>query len=487
MSKRNYNTSKTEKRLKKAKKRTHGSGDDVLLQDVIALRGRLPQFMQTEHSVKTDSATLPDKLSEIEVDIEELSSTGDGIGVSGAFTHVFVVPFAVPGDRVLARVINHFPQAFYFTADFIKLLRPGSQRNEDLIRCKYFARCGGCQLQMLPYDAQLSYKKNVVEKAYKNFSGLIPDVIPSIGHTIDSPLQYGYRTKLTPHFDGPPGSMSRKVRKDPSLRKTLTETPPIGFQEKGRGKTLDIEDCPIGTDILRQGLQTERQRIAREFSIYNKGATILLRENTIRRPRDETDVETAIIQPVSALDGKESGESQSEAGQRDPTEASDLATKAYVEEKVCITDQKATTTEYIDDFVFKNTAGAFFQNNNSILLTFTAYIRNHIVSPTPTSEGINPIRYLIDAYCGSGLFTVTLSSLFERSIGIDIAGASVTAARQNAIANGIDNATFMTADAAELFKEVTFPPAETAVVIDPPRKGCDSAFLQQLLKFGPKR
>ena len=41
-------------------------------------------------------------------------------------------------------------------------------------------------------------------------------------------------------------------------------------------------------------------------------------------------------------------------------------------------------------------------------------------------------------------------------------------------------------DAAAIFAGVDFPPGETVVVIDPPRKGCDESFLQQLFAFGPR-
>ena len=157
----------------------------------------------------------------------------------------------------------------------------------------------------------------------------------------------------------------------------------------------------------------------------------------------------------------------------------------FHEEKTCITDQNAIATEYIDQYAFNNTAGAFFQNNNSILPRFTTYIRDHIL-PAPSHTAI-PIRYLIDAYCGSGLFTITLSSLFSASTGIDIAPPAIKAAHENAKSNNIANATFMTADASALFVKVTYPPEETVVVVDPPRKGCDANFLEQLLLFGPRR
>jgi len=99
------------------------------------------------------------------------------------------------------------------------------------------------------------------------------------------------------------------------------------------------------------------------------------------------------------------------------------------------------------------------------------------------------VNYLIDAYSGSGLFTITLSSMFISSTGIDISAISINSARENAKLNNLpeEQCTFIAADAPELFKSVTYPKDETVVVIDPPRKGCDESFLNQLLKFGPRR
>jgi len=72
--------------------------------------------------------------------------------------------------------------------------------------------------------------------------------------------------------------------------------------------------------------------------------------------------------------------------------------------------------------------------------------------------------------------------------GIEISESSVRFARGNAEANGIPNATFSAGDAAAIFAglDPAFAPADTAVVIDPPRRGCDEAFVRQLLAFGPR-
>lgn len=75
--------------------------------------------------------------------------------------------------------------------------------------------------------------------------------------------------------------------------------------------------------------------------------------------------------------------------------------------------------------------------------------------------------------------------------GVEISGDNVDAARANAVLNGVANARFEHGDVAALFGPLTadpvFVPATTAVVVDPPRKGCDRLFLDQLFAFGPRR
>ena len=505
MTKKQYHPGKAAKRQKLASQPVNdGSNEVVLLADVKSLLSQRRELEQAEQSedetgrgVPTDIIpySSPERFTNVEVRISELSSTGDGLGLSSTSDHVYVVPFTVPGDLVQAKVINPFAQARYTLTDFVKVITPAPQRNDSLVKCQYFATCAGCQVQMLPYELQLQHKRTIIEKAYHNFSGLTPDVIPAVGETIGSPLQYGYRTKLTPHFDGPPGSMTRKAkRSNPSERKRFEEVPPIGFQQKGTRKTIDIEDCPIGTDAVRAGMRTERKRISEEIAKYTRGATILLRENTLRKPSlcpeqkksglnlDQAEKMDASTRPETPSNTKDE---PSEASVKD-SHLEPFQYNEYNESKNCITDSRAISTEYIDDFEFRNTAGAFFQNNNSILPKFTDYIRQRII-PVSLKEGEKAVKYLIDAYCGSGLFTITLSSLFLSSMGIDIAGASIVSAKENAAANKVSNASFMTADASELFKHVTYPPENTVVIIDPPRKGCDDVFLQQLLEFGPRR
>lgn len=535
MTKRKFHTDHPVKRPKppsRKKSVKEGSSEEVLLADVKNLLSAQAECPE-EHSDAQDGQSLaeekprysrPERFSELVVKISELSSTGDGLALADTSDHVYVVPFSLPGEIVKVKLINCFSRDHYTLTDFISVIEPAANRNDGLVKCPYFARCSGCQFQMLPYAEQLVHKKMIIEKAYRNFSSLPPELIPAIGDTIGSPLRYGYRTKLTPHFDGPPGVMSRKARRANEIIK-WNEVPPIGFMQKGTRKTIDIEDCPIGTDVVRLGLKLERKRVADDISIFRKGATLLLRESTKRVPKskdgdkpraatkaEQESIDVANERAETQVNGTIEPEPQPLVWVPAPeTEAKDPL--PYTEEKTCVTDQTAISTEFVDDYIFTNPAGSFFQNNNSILPTFTAYIREHILGSPPNTKSSNPSREstpnknsressspppasaaearpitnLIDAYCGSGLFSITLSPLFTHTLGIDIAGASIRSAHANALVNDVSNADFMTADATEIFAAVKFPPDETVVVVDPSRKGCDEGFLRQLLSYAPKR
>lgn len=461
-----------QKRPKRVKPVKDGSPALVLMADIRATL----EAQKLQPNLVSDG-DLPEPGSEIEVEVHTLSSTGDGLARQGDRSHIYVVPSTVPGDIAKVKVYRHFPNEHHSTADFISIVKPSPLRDDSRVRCPYFTKCGGCQFQMMDYADQLAHKRTVVERAYRNFSKLAPEFVPAVGDTMGSPLQYGYRTKLTPHFDAPPGNGFKRKGRSREL-KPWDRMPEIGFSQQTARRTLDIEDCPIGTDAVRKGMARERARMAKDFGNYTLGATILLRESTER---------------VSKGEGEEKAKLEAA-----PEDAVVVETDRYTDIKTCVTDFNAPSTEFIDDFTFVSPAGAFFQNNNSILPSFTAYIRDHIHPPSAPSATDaeaapqKPINYLIDAYSGSGLFTIALSSVVTGgSVGIDIADKSIAFARQNARLNHLPEGRcrFLAADAPKLFEAVpkSFLPDETVVVLDPPRVGCDAGFLRQLLAFAPRR
>ncbi|WQF81628.1 Putative (Uracil-5)-methyltransferase family, nucleic acid-binding, RNA methyltransferase TrmA [Colletotrichum destructivum] len=461
-----------------------GTGTEVKEGDAEAEAETAAETQTQTQTQPPSQPALPAPFTEIEVEVLALSSTGDGLAVHAGSppTQIYVVPFVAPGDIAKVKVIRHFPAESYSMADYLSVVTPGPLRDDTRVNCKYFTQCSGCQFQMLSYDTQLAHKRTIVEKAFRNFSNLDPSLVPDVAETIGSPLQYGYRTKLTPHFDGPPGHHKRN-----KPRQALDRVPDIGFNVKGRRAVLDIEDCPIGTDAVRLGMKRERARIARDYGTYTKGATILLRESTKRYPKKVIGGGDGNAAATTAEGQPETEPEQQQPPAETPSDAIRIDTDTHTDIKTCISEPGAMSTEYIGRYLFTNPANSFFQNNNSILPTFTGYIRDRVMPPAGPNR--DRIKYLIDAYSGSGLFTITLASLFRGSTGIDIAKDSIECARKNARLNDLPESqcNFMAADAPQLFAHVTYPADETVVVIDPPRKGCDNDFLSQLLRYGPRR
>jgi tRNA (uracil-5-)-methyltransferase len=77
---------------------------------------------------------------------------------------------------------------------------------------------------------------------------------------------------------------------------------------------------------------------------------------------------------------------------------------------------------------------------------------------------------------------------FEVITGIEINKQAIEEATANAVTNEITNCEFKAASAENIFSVIQdFPRDTTAVVLDPPRKGCSEEFLEQLYEFAPRR
>lgn len=119
---------------------------------------------------------------------------------------------------------------------------------------------------MLSYETQLDLKQNVVVKAYKNFSGLPGSSVPTVQSTIGSPLQYGYRTKITPHFEVRPKDIKAKDSIEPGTKPDWLR---IGFNKVNTKFVMDIEVCSVLLSRLQMQF-TETHSIS---GMPNRGAS----------------------------------------------------------------------------------------------------------------------------------------------------------------------------------------------------------------------
>ncbi|MDR2371826.1 MAG: class I SAM-dependent RNA methyltransferase [Puniceicoccales bacterium] len=200
----------------------------------------------------------------------------------------------------------------------------------------------------------------------------------------------------------------------------------IGFLKIGsRFAIVDVEHCCIATSAINDKLKILRQEICQKT--FRFGGTLLLRDTE---------------------DGVE-------------------------------TDSTKIITQRIGFWNFQVRAGEFFQNNPYILPHFVDYIIRE-----SSDDGV---EFLLDMYCGVGVFGICGSRYFKAVTGIEINERAIQLAQQNAANNRVNNIQFVAGSSENIFAQTLPEAGKTTVVLDPPRKGCDNSFLQQLAIFGPKK
>lgn len=107
-----------------------------------------------------------EKNDELELDITDLGSTGEGIGKIDGYT--LFVKDALIGDKVRVKVIK--TKKNYGYARMLEIIKPSEFRVEP--ECPVARQCGGCQLQHCSYEKQLSWKEEKVANCLRRIGGV---------------------------------------------------------------------------------------------------------------------------------------------------------------------------------------------------------------------------------------------------------------------------------------------------------------------------
>ena len=103
--------------------------------------------------------------------------------------------------------------------------------------------------------------------------------------------------------------------------------------------------------------------------------------------------------------------------------------------------------------------------------------------------GLDGTQLLADLYCGTGTIGLSMAHAAKGLIGIEIVAGAVECAEQNALFNGITNASFSCGDAGnpQTILDAAGGTRPDVVIIDPPRKGSTRELISCLAELGVPR
>jgi 23S rRNA (uracil1939-C5)-methyltransferase len=396
-------------------------------------------FLYRPYAIYKETVKMKNRIT---IEIEKIVYGGLGMGrVEGK---VVFIPFTAPGDRVTAVILKE--KKNYLEGRIQTIERASAKRVEPF--CRFFGRCGGCQLQHLNYADQISVKAEILQGSLHRLSSQHPfEILPMILSTQDR----AYR--LRAQFKG-----------GQSGRKTI-----LGFLELKSHQIVEIDQCPLLFPLANKILQELKGELR------GMEGNIPLREVELFISPDED-------KGVLHLTG-------------DGPKVFELS-KKYFRKSALLKGLKLNGSRRVSwgdlrlRFLLPGLAsekpipvqiqtGSFFQVNPRQNESLIRRIGDWAL--------LSGIEGVMDLFCGAGNLTLPLAQKAGKIWGIDSDEKAIATAKENAEENGLQNVIFRAeragAGAFELLKEMG---RIDLAILDPPRAGAKEV-LESLAGLGPKK
>lgn len=401
------------------------------------------------------------KNQEMELEITALGNTGEGIGRTQEGFTVFVKD-ALPGDRVRARLMKVKKQ--YAFGRLMEILRPSPDRVET--PCPVARACGGCQLQALSYEKQLAYKENKVRQDLMRISGIeVPPMEPIIG--MEHPWRYRNKAQF-----------------------------PVGRDREGHlvagfyaGHTHVIvprRDCLLGAEVNSRILDIVLAHME-QYGVppYDEAAgSGLVRHILIR-----CGYATGEIMVCLVVNGERLPEEERLAARLREIPGMTAILLNSNRERSNVILGNTVRTIWGKGYITDTIGGVSFQISPLSFYQVNPCQTERLYGQALEYAGLTGRETVWDVYCGIGTISLFLARRAGHVWGVEIIPQAIEDARRNAALNGIENVDFFVGKAEEVLPEQYEKNGLRAdvVVVDPPRRGCDPAVLDTILKAAPER
>ena len=443
------------------------------------------------------------------LEITDLTEEGQGVGKSDGL--VFFVKDSVMGDTVEARVLK--VKRNYAYAKVEKLLKPSPYRIAPL--CPVAGKCGGCQLQHLSYEKELSWKEDRIAQSLIRIAGIPEEEVRKRGEGILGGQTVRYRNKAQYPVQGRPEARRESGLFSPNRREKEEEKVKaenakkssdlvMGFYGFHSHRIIETEDCLINSIENPRILECIKDW-AREYQISGyeeetgKG---LLRHIFLRKGFSTGEILLCLVLNGKSLPhGKELWERLQdlslsvEKGEQVQGSIVGLCMNinegrgnAILGRETICPYGKDSIEDKIGELSFSISVPSFYQVN--------PVQTEKIYGKALEYAALTGEETVWDCYCGIGTISLFLAQKAKQVYGLEIVPEAIENAKENAEKNGLQNAEFFVGAAEEVLpKWVEEQKREgkdvgnlvDVVSLDPPRKGCDKACLSAALELSPKR
>ena len=391
--------------------------------------------------------------------ITDIGTNGEGIGRIDGYT-VFVEG-ALPEEVIKVLIVKTKKHFGY--GKLLEILEPSPHRVTPA--CPVAAKCGGCQLQHLSYEGQLAFKTKKVKDHLERiggFSGI------SVGYAKGMEEPWRYRNKAQFPVGGKTGE------------------PEIGFYAKRSHRIIDTPVCMLQNKINDQIVKIIRAFLT-EYEIPLYDETIhrgLVRHILTRIGRRTGEIMVCLVingRKLPHCDVLVERLREIEGMTSIVLNVNTAQTNVILGTEVHVLWGKETIRDYIGDVQFEISPLSFYQVNP--LQTQVLYQTALDFAKLEGNETV------LDLYCGIGTISLFFAQKAKHVFGVEIVPEAIADAKRNAALNGMNNADFAVGAAEDVIPRLYEEKGITAdvVVVDPPRKGCDSVLLDTIAAISPKK